>query len=89
MTLAIELASQGFIVCMPLHTDGMIEIFRKLTREGSSSLSYDNFAIDDHSARNEQVKIRAHNISFLLDRLLSTSKFFFDFNESLKMAKVS
>jgi len=59
MTIATELASRGFVVCSILHTDG------------SSAVSYEHFAIDDFTARNEQVRIRADNVSFAIDKLTS------------------
>lgn len=58
-TIAIELASRGFIVCCINHTDG------------TSSLSYDHdLPLDDHVIRHGQLKMRAKNISWVLDRLL-------------------
>jgi hypothetical protein len=37
-------------------------------------MSYDHYAIDDHVARNEQVQIRADNVSFTISELLKEGK---------------
>eukprot|EP01126_Amoeba_proteus_P016965 TRINITY_DN179_c0_g1_i14.p1 TRINITY_DN179_c0_g1~~TRINITY_DN179_c0_g1_i14.p1 ORF type:complete len:331 (+),score=72.88 TRINITY_DN179_c0_g1_i14:544-1536(+) len=57
MTPAISWASRGFIVCCLLHTDG------------SSAMSYDKFALDDHVARSQQLNIRSLNTSYAIDQL--------------------
>uniref|UniRef100_A0A6B2LB50 1-alkyl-2-acetylglycerophosphocholine esterase n=1 Tax=Arcella intermedia TaxID=1963864 RepID=A0A6B2LB50_9EUKA len=62
--LAEQLASLGFIVCAPLHTDRS-SCYDFVTYKPNTSVSEKDF-------RNKQLQLRAANISFVLDNILAS-----------------